>query len=146
MSVHYVLYENTTGKIVGDGDVSTSDQVLQQNTASLTAIAGAGSIALNYVLSGVITARPALSTVATVTNAGGWAANGSDVYSYGTGLPNPTTVSIKANGASGYNFTNIPPFTVADGVLNLTTTMPGDYVITLTAFPYQDQTLSVTAS
>lgn len=146
MSSNYVLAASANGPIVANGTVPNASQIAEQSGNGLTAYTGTGSPATHYMVGGVITARPDLGTVAVVSNVGGWQADGTDVYSYGSGLPNPTTVKITANGAAGYTFTPVAPFTVTDGILNLTTNMPGDYVITLDAFPYQTKTLNVTAS
>jgi hypothetical protein len=146
MSSSYVLATSANGPILAAGTVTSDYQVAQQSTSGYTAYAGVGTPQTHYMLNGAITTRPDLASLATVTNVGGWTANGTDVYSYGTTLPNPTTVTIRANGTAGYALSPVAAFNVTDGTLNLTTTMPGDYVITLDAFPYATKTLMVTAS
>jgi hypothetical protein len=141
---HFVLYD-ATGRIVGDG-LTQLNNVATQTTATLTALASTtGTPDTHYVNGGAVVARPTLDAVATVTGAVGWHSNGTTVYSYGTALPNPTKVTVRANGGVNGKFKDIAPFNVTDGTLNLTTTLIGDYVITLEAFPYLTKTLSVTS-
>lgn len=96
-----------------------------------------------YYLSGVLTARPLLSTVATWSTLA-ITANGSSTATLGSGLPNPTTITIIVPGSTG--IAQVAPQTITSGSFSLTTTQPGTYVVETSCFPYVDTAVSIIAT
>jgi len=83
-------------------------------------IAGEARLALDYILNGAITQRPANPTTLT----------GMKLLN----VPNPATVTI-----AGVN-----PQAVTDGEVDLEFTQPGTYSVVVSAWPMLDATFSVT--
>lgn len=95
-----------------------------------------------YVVSGVITARPLFSTVATL-NKLVITADNTDSATLGPGLPNPTTV-LGLQIPDGGEYT--PAITtITDGSLVIKSAVVGQIAFNLRAFPYQDQLYIVEA-
>ena len=149
MAKTFVIYNNTSGVILSS--MVTGDDYL---LASVALNAGVGESALevgdgvesssHYIDvtgSPVEVARVSLDTLCSFTNSGGtWTANSTDTIVYGSALPNPTTFVIQGpgelDGLTG---------TITDGTLTLTTEAVGDYKITLSAFPYLDKVITISA-
>lgn len=142
----YVIYNTTTGRITKALTVIDAN-----DTASVPANVGVGEASLaasglpetHYVTGGASVIRPDLDTVCSLTNAGGWTANGTDTITYGSALPNPTKVRVSCDNP---RFTQISDASITDGTLTLTTTAAGEYTIMLESFPYATKILTVTAS
>ena len=143
MTTQFIV-ANTTGAIVRFGYAKASDVALQagagETAYTITATARPDT---HYVLAGVVTAKVSLDTICSLTNVGGWLANGVDTISYGTALPNPTTMTMVC---SNPRFKSISSATVTDGTITLTTTAIGTYIITIDAFPYLTKVITVAAT
>lgn len=144
MNDFFAVKKNSTGEIVRYGNVPSAD-VSVQAAAGETAYVVNGDVRSDtyYFVGTTATAKVSLDTVCTLTNTGGWLANGSDTITYGTALPNPALVTISC---SNLRFTPINDVLITDGTLILTTTSPGNYVITFDAFPYLKKFIYVTAT
>ena len=149
MSKTYVIYNTTSGKItssviVGDDYLST-DVALNAVSGEAVLLVADGVEPSTHKIdvsgSPVEVARVSLDTLCSFTNSGGtWTANSTDTIVYGSALPNPTTFVIQGpgelDGLTG---------TITDGTLTLTTEAAGDYKITLSAFPYLDKVITISA-
>ncbi len=138
--VDFLTYDGGTGKILRVGQCESTDVAIQGPGTPLAATA---NLDTDRIVAGAVVAKVSLDTICSFTNAGGWLANGVDTISYGTSLPNPTSVEIKCTNP---RFTHVPIFNETSGTLTLTTLAAGDYTITLRAFPYLDKIITVTAS
>ena len=89
-----------------------------------------------YVLNGVLTPRPSFSLAlskSTIT------ANGTDKANL-TGVPSGAIVTMERSGGGSRSAT-------ADGTtVEITATMPGNYVVTVSKWPYRDEVLTVAAT
>lgn len=122
----YLLYD-ASGRITRTGRVDKLSLVAIQNPG--TPMVGEADPETEWVDGGVITPRADLDSICSLTNAGGWTADGSDLLTYGSSLPDPTHVSIECDNP---RFTPIDTVVVTDGELELTATAAGEYTITLT--------------
>lgn len=144
----YNLADNSTGEILHQVgvDLDNDANALTDNTpAGTTAYAGDPLDSPNdwYYVAGVKTARPAFSTV------GSWSAtsitaNGVSTATFGSSLPNPTTIIVSVPVGSGLDIPG--PITETSGSFSLTTTVPGDYYVMFDAFPYKQVIQKITAA
>lgn len=144
MSVKAAVYVTATGQIV---QISTAE-TLAAITASLTAgqaaavITGAETDVTHYYTGGTVTAKTALSTIATWDDV--------TILSDGTqqatlsGLPNPSVITVTFPVGLGLDL--VPPITVTDGDFELSVEAPGEYTVRAAAFPYLDFVQVITAS
>lgn len=95
----------------------------------------------HYVQNGQFMERAEMDDIATLTGADNWQANGTDLLTYGGGLPAGTKVTISCDNPL---FETVST-TVNDGTLSLTTTAPGNYVVHLSGFPFTDKTFTAVA-
>lgn len=144
----YNIADNTTGEILNQigADVTLDANAVTDNTpAGTTAYLGdlTDKTTEWYYVAGVKTARPAFSTV------GSWntlsiTADGVDDATFGSSLPNPTTVVVVVPPNLGIL---VPAsVSVTTGSFVLTTDTPGEYIVTLDKFPYVQQTYTITAT
>jgi hypothetical protein len=89
----------------------------------------------------VLSTKPLLTTVATWDKVS-IHATGTDAATLGTGLPNPTEISIQIITAEGAE--TIAPFNATTGSLVLKSLIIGTYWVTARAAGYKDYTVSIT--
>jgi hypothetical protein len=89
----------------------------------------------------VLSTKPLLTTVATWDKVS-IHATGTDAATLGTGLPNPTEISIQVITAEGAE--TIAPFNATTGSLVLKSLIIGTYSVTARAAGYKDYTVSIT--
>lgn len=144
-TAQFIVSKNSTGEILRYGFVESTSVSLQAGAGETAYTVSSANIlpSTHWVSGGVATAKVSLDTICSLTNAGGWLANGADTISYGTALPNPTLVTISC---SNPRFTPVFDFNITDGTMTLTTTAAGNYTITLDAFPYIQKIITVTAT
>lgn len=144
----YNIADNTTGEIVlqlgVDLDIDPNG-VTNNTPTGTTAYLGDPTDKPDdwYYVAGVKTARPEFSTV------GSWdtttiTADGVDAATFGTGLPNPTIISVVVPVFSGIQ--PVTPFEETSGSFSITTPARGEYRVSFTAFPYRPLTTTLTAS
>lgn len=144
----YNIADNTTGEILSQigADVTLDANAVTDNTPSgTTAYLGLLTDKPSewYYVAGVKTARPAFSTV------GSWntlsiTADGVDDATFGSSLPNPTTAVVVVPSNLGIE---VPAsVSITTGSFTLTTDTPGKYQVTLDAFPYMQETYTITAT
>lgn len=136
---NYVVYITATGEILRTGVCQDADVALQAATGQ-TSVEDTANQATEYYPSGVKTARPLLTTVAT-WSALTLVANGTATVTLGSTLPNPTKITVTPPPNLG--IAAIPEQTVTDGSFVLSTTVAGAYTVTARAFPYQDYTVTI---
>ncbi len=142
--MNYAVYTTSTGHIEQLGNAPDSTAMALQAQTGQTAASCSSSVTFDYWYNGSAFAlKPTLDTICSLTNTGGWLANGSDTISYGTALPNPTVVAVTCDNPI---FNSIDPTSITSGTVTLTTTAPGNYTITLTAPMYLTKTISVSAT
>ncbi|MGH6646204.1 hypothetical protein [Aquabacterium sp.] len=133
-------------RIVQVPDSATLTASLQAGEASIVLASAAYATSthyMKYVSSAyAVTAKISLDTICTLTNTGGWVANGSDSITYGSALPNPTTIRVTCSNPS----MPIIGGSITDGTMLLTTIVAGAYTIELMAFPYLTKIISVDAT
>jgi len=135
----FSVYDTTSGKVLWVGEAPDAE-------ISKQAVPGVhGAIAQSYDSETVYIdladpqnplplPRPSLATPPDKTTA---LADGVDLVSF-TGLPNPTDYEITGPAAA--------TGTTTTGALQFTFDFPGDYTVTIKAFPYLDQVFTVTAT
>lgn len=154
MSLHYVTYDNTISGMgdrpllralsVSDASLATSNLASNESLIETAEFIDPQLYYATYVSSAwTVAARTSFDASNSLTNSGGWSASGTDSITYGSSLPNPTTVLVQSDNTS---MEPVVAFTVTDGSLVLNTIVPGTYTITLSAFPYITKTITVTAS
>jgi len=145
----YWLVEDSTGKIIQmfDVDLTTQPTFLTDNTPAnhSTYLVQSGETKDNtYFPSTIRTTRPLLTTVAS-WNKTTLISDGTDSVTFGSGLPNPTTVNI-----SFISIGLLPPNdvtqVVTDGTLTITTTVLLDLQINIDVFPYQPYSQIITVT
>lgn len=144
----YNLADNTTGEIIAQIGVDTDNDAnaVTNNTPSgATAYVGdpLDTSAIYYYVSGVKTARPLMSTVGS-WNTTSITADGISTATFGSSLPNPTTVVVQL--PIGVGLTIPGPITVTTGSFSLTTPVPGIYNVIIDAFPYVQLATEITAT
>lgn len=145
---YYNIVLNSTGAITAQlgADTDTDANAVTDNTPALhTAYTGLATDTTEvfYYVGATKTARPAFSTV------GSWGtqtitADGVSAATFGSSLPNPTNIIV--NVPRGLGLTLPGPLTVTAGSFTLTTTVAGTYEVTLNAFPYVQQSYTITAT
>jgi len=127
-----VVFDSMSGEILRTGHVHTYMAAMQAQVGE-TVIEGTANDATQYILAGVVTDKPQLALTPDKTTV---IADGVDV-STTLSVPNPTNVVITGPANDS--------FQVTDGSLELTFDTAGTYTVTLSAFPYLDQTIEITA-
>lgn len=142
----YAIYNTTSGEItkvfgVGIDDILT----IPGNTGvgEASSLETSVNATTQYYVSSVITTRPLFTSV------GSWdtttiTANGISSATFGSSLPNPTTAVITTPPDAG-TFNTVSA-TITTGSFTITTPVAGTYQVTLTAFPYQQLTTTITAT
>lgn len=132
----YIYEEN--GKIIREISTSTEEMLLANiETGDDYVISEEPFNAEEtYVLNGVLTPRPSFSLAlskSTIT------ANGTDKATL-TGVPSGATVTMDRIGGGSRSAT-------ADGtIVEITATMPGNYVVTVSKWPYKDEVFTIAAT
>lgn len=137
----FIVYKNSNGMIVRYGDCQ-DDMLAEQAETGETAMEGEAEDTTQYISAGVITARPALTATWNKTTI---TANGVDQATFGSGLPNPTSVMLTTvpDGA------HLPeePEEVTTGTFTFATPISGAYTIIVTPpFPYIPVTQEIVAT
>ena len=128
------IIHDSLGQILRTGSCPDS-MVVDQLQPGETAIEGTANDVTQYIVSGVVTNKPALgSTIDKTTIIG----NGVDAATI-SGLPNPTAVSVVGGGAT-------TQATVIDGTLALTLNLAGNYKVTLRAVNKLTQEYTINAT
>jgi hypothetical protein len=138
---HFVVHD-AAGRILRRGHCNDIDFALQALGGETVIESEAQDFARQYVSADVVITRPLLTTVAT-WNKTVFSANGTDQATLGSGLPNPTTISITP--PAGKGIPAIADQIVTAGSFAFTTTVMGDYIVIAKAFPYQDYTVTIKA-
>jgi hypothetical protein len=150
MSKNFAIYNTTTGEItktlVAGDNYTITDVLLNAASGENAMLVSSGVVpSTHYInVSGTPTetAKVSLDTICSYTNSGGtWSADGVDTIVYGSSLPNPTNYVIQFADQPLNNLTG----QITDGTFTLTTSIKGDYVINLSAFPYLNKTITTTA-
>lgn len=129
MTVRYAAYDVASGEITRIGTCREDDLALQG-----TIIAPVGDFvrdSTHYVSAGVVTPKTASAAIIDKTTI---VADGVDTATI-SGLPNPSLLDV--NGSE---------VTVTDGTLELTTSLPGSYVIRLRNPAHFEMKWKVTAT
>lgn len=136
----FVVYKNFNGMILRAGECPDDWLSSQANTGE-TAMEADADDANYYISGGSIAARPTLSAVWNKTTI---TANGADQAIFGSGLPNPTTVSVTVVPEG----VQIPdPEDVTTGTFSFATPIAGAYTVIVTPpFPYIPVTQVITAT
>lgn len=144
----YVFFNISTGKIskvISTREADTGLADLNRETGedwveitNGVEVSGALHYVTNTASTKDITARPDFDSVASWSDVK-LTADNVDTVTFGSGLPNPTSVTIIGQ-------LGIPPLTgsVTDGTLTITVPLPGPYQVTLEAFPYKTETYIIT--
>lgn len=146
----YVIYNDSTGKITQFGRIDSQPTFEGAPEAPAPLVPSGHTRLTNesvdsdltwYYPSGVKTARPLFSTVASwnKTTIDG---DGVDAATFGSSLPNPTSASYR-KGTTGPWSTET---SVTSGTYSFTATESGTYYIRLSAFPYQDYEATITVT
>ena len=145
----YVIYKDSNGQVLSFGTVPDTAHydLITPGTGNTKVEETIESDLTWYFPAGVKTARPLLTT-ANSWNKTTITANGTDTAVFGASLPNPTAVTIITPPTAGITTDGVNKITgtVTDGTLTITATKAGGYVVTLKAFPYQDYTVTITAT
>ena len=131
MNKDWAIYEKDTGRIlrhVWGSSLVIASPINDAETED--SVEGIPRLEYDYVIDNIITPRPAQQT--TLSNAP-VIANGIDSTAIQQ-LPIPCTVSM-----------NGEVYEVTDGLLELSFDTPGEYQVTVTAFPYLDKTFTIEA-
>lgn len=143
----YNIVKDTTGEIerqIG-ADITNDATAVSSNTPSgYSAYLGdlADTPEKFYYVGATKTAKPVFTT------SGSWdttsiTANGTSTATFSS-LPNPTEVVVIVPFVQGVSQPGL--ITVTSGSFALTTTVPGNYVVTFATFPYQPLTTTITAT
>lgn len=130
----FIIYTTSTGEIrnyIEQDDISDAPTG-PAGTSTMEVTVGLAA-SLYYVPSGVLTARPYLSSVATWDSTT-LTANGVDTVTLGSGLPATTTYTITPLSDNGVD---VVTGSVTDGSLTITTDAVGPFKVELDGiFPY----------
>ena len=127
-----LTYELNSGRIIASESgpqIFVADKLLDNNTATLPDDAFLG-LEFHYVNNDEVKIRP---TQQTTLSSSSISANGIDAIVL-QHLPFPCTVTVVNT-----------VYEVDDGTLEITFDTPGEYPVTITAFPYLDKTFTVEA-
>lgn len=146
MFYKYNIVDDTTGQIMLQigADLDNDPNAVTDNTpVGMSAYQGedTDTDAEWYYVSGVKTARPLFSSVAT-WNKTTIDADGVDTATL-SGLPNPTNMVVQVPMGKGLDLPG--PFTETSGSFSLTTTVAGTYLVLVEAFPYQTAAFQIEA-
>jgi hypothetical protein len=138
--IDWTLSNPATGEIIATGTANTAEQANAQAT-------GGGVITLVYsdppveqVSGGVVVPRPAGSTVASKLT---FTADGVDYVRF-TPIAAGATVTIIVPVDKGIE-PIAPNQTITGGLVDINTTIPGKYTVTISRFPDQDYTVELNA-
>lgn len=134
----FIVYRDSDGAILRSGECPDDTLSLQAQTDE-TAIEGEANDSTQYISGGVVTARPTLTATWNKTTI---TANGSDTATFGSTLPNPTTVTV------GVPVSATAPEAeqVTTGTFSIATPISGEYTVTvMPPFPYMPVTQVITA-
>lgn len=148
--MNIAIYNTTTGEVkkliqVPDGyDTVTIANLNTESGQAAISVSDNFAKEYYYIDPGTLTETPKLNfdDTNTLTNTGGvWLADGVDSITYGSSLPNPTSYFMQTDvdGLDGLHGD------ITDGLFELTTEKPGTFNITLSAFPYVDKVITVSA-
>jgi len=128
------FYNSGTGEI--EGIISCSDSALSANVSGRSYVNG-GYDAETYYISGTTpTLRPSFSLALSKNTI---IANGTDNANL-TGVPSGAVVTMERSGGGSISVT-------ADGTtVEITATMPGNYLVTVSKWPYRDEVFTVAAT
>jgi len=101
-------------------------------------MAGSANLFTDYILDGVVTARP--TNPATIDSES-IAADGVSAVTISS-MPNPSVISFSVPNSVN----SIPEYTDTDGVLHFICNTVGVYTITVQAFPCLDKVFTITAA
>ena len=132
--MEYTIYDSTNGLITGNIQTNDANQV-----AHLNYIEGTHDGSIYYVVDGVLTERPLLSSIITVSDTS-FKADGTDEISI-TNLPD-CVIAINNLDEPDYPIFNEE---ITDGEIIFNTTMEGLYNIQIDCFPYQQYITEVEA-
>jgi hypothetical protein len=146
----YNLVKDSTGGIVGQitGDVTLDTGLLTNNTpVGHTTYLGQATDTVDnlYYPSGTRTTRP-LFTTSNSWNATTITANGTSTATFGSSLPNPTSVVVEYTNTISSSQQVLQSLDTTDGSFSLNTTLAGTYLVSFTAFPYQKYSQIITAT
>jgi hypothetical protein len=160
----YAIYENGTtgntniGYIYGVGYCPDGQEAGQAVLSNQSILTSATPITPNTYYVTNYPSSPTLSTLLSFTTSNSWNTtsipnNGTTQAIFGSSLPNPTTASIAiTNSPTTLAYSRGSPATVymnqtiTDGSLVMTSTVAGLYTVTLSAFPYQTYTATITVT
>lgn len=128
--IKFYVY-NASGKILRTGKCQIETLSYQAFSVGEIAVEGEADLNTQYIVAGVLTDRPILHEA-------GWntlsiSANNVDTATYGGSMPAGTVATV----ITPTGVDNIMS-DVSDGILDITTSAPGDYTVLLQKFPYQD--------
>ena len=130
MVKEYTAYHLATGRFLYIIGVAEAELPLQSIEEGHGFIDGAHMSATHYLHSGTVVPRPAIATTVSKTIV---AADGVDVVSI-SNLPVPCTMIAQGQ-----------EIAVADGVVDLTFDLAGDFLIKVVAWPYLDYEVTIHA-
>jgi hypothetical protein len=151
MTIQWTVYDSNTGEILRTGYASSQAQALLQGNTPGTKVVTVGSdpttqkVDISNPSSPVTTARAAMNVGGTNTAASktNMTANGVDSI---TISPIPAGASYQVEVPTNQGITDIPPGTISDGSLVITTTVAGTYTVTLKYGTNLDFVVSLNAS
>ena len=128
------FYDLTDGKITGT--LICSEPYFEANVEGKTWIEGTYDLEEYYVVRGIATLRPSFSLALSKNTI---IANGTDNANL-TGVPSGAVVTMERSGGGSISVT-------ADGTtVEITATMPGNYLVTVSKWPYRDEVFTVAAT
>jgi len=148
--IYYAIYTVATGeiqKVISLSEDDTTDTVANNVSVGEDFITADAEPLRDevYVVSGVLTARPALSAIAT-WNKTSITANGVDSATLGSGLLNPTTIKVHPDVDAMKNGGDGALVVVTDGSITFATEAAGKYDFeVVNPFPYLPTTYTITA-
>jgi hypothetical protein len=136
MTIQWTVYDTNTGEILRTGDAMTTAQALLQGNTPGTRVVTVGSdpvtqkIDISNPATPVTTARPPMAVTGTQTAASktSMTANGVDSI---TISPIPAGATYQVEVPTNLGIADIPPGTISDGFLTITTTVAGTYTVTI---------------
>ncbi len=132
----FIRYQPSDGKIINIGDCPI-DQIADQAIDGYSVIEGIADLDTDYILAGVVTPRPAnTSVIDTVLIA----ADGVATCTISS-IPNPSTVSFTVPVSAN----PIDTYLETDGTLTFSALEAGEYTISIDSFPYLVETFYITA-
>lgn len=140
---NYTIYVIATGQVVQSGTCADDALASFPLAAGQAILEDAELDGDQMIVAGAPAARPLLTSVAT------WdtlaiAANGIAKATLGAGLPNPSSILVAPPARLG--IATPPEQVVTDGTFTFATTVPGAYVVTVSAFPYLDYEVTINAT